>query len=316
MRIKGYFGPHGAPWVPARLKQKNSDKLLSVHFRIDTAAFYSMAGKKVIYALGVSIHELRKSIGTAIGFGGRMQFYFLRDVELTFETDQGPHTVVIPEMATPFGPYTGQHRKRPNLPSVLGRDILDQYGLIVDKRAGIVMLTDESLAGIGGPNPTLDRESDQEELMQVRIAVTRSPEGEGLPLPQYATPDAAGMDLHAAVEQAVTLQPGERAVISTGLRIALPPGYEAQIRPRSGLARDHGISMVNTPGTIDEGYRGVVSLLLINHGQEPYTIHRGDRVAQMVVAPVVRAVWDEVEELPVSERGEGGFGHTGVRTEE
>src|SRR5947209_1894901 len=104
--------------------------------------------------------------------------------------------------------------------------------------------------------------------MGVEIAVTRAPEGQGLPLPAYATQDAAGMDLHAAVEVDLTLQPGERALISTGLRIALPAGYEAQVRPRSGLALRHGISMVNTPGTIDEGSRGTVGVLLINHGQE------------------------------------------------
>src|SRR5947199_2686596 len=100
------------------------------------------------------------------------------------------------------------------------------------------------------------------------------------------------MDLHAAVESDVTLEPGERALISTGLRIALPPGYEAQVRPRSGLALRHGISMVNTPGTIDEDFTGVVSVVLINLGQEPFTVHRGDRIAQMVVAPVIRAVWE------------------------
>jgi len=148
--------------------------------------------------------------------------------------------------------------------------------------------------------------------LEVQISVTRTPEGEGLPLPAYATPDAAGMDLHAAVEADVILQPGERALISTGLRIALPPGYEAQVRPRSGLALRHGISMVNTPGTIDEGFRGALCVLLINHGQEAFTVRRGDRIAQMVVAPVVRATWIEVAELPPSERGEGGFGHTGV----
>ena len=148
--------------------------------------------------------------------------------------------------------------------------------------------------------------------MAVQIAVTRTPEGEGLPLPAYATPDAAGMDLHAAVESDVTLQPGERALISTGLRIALPPGYEAQVRPRSGLALRHGISMVNAPGTLDSDFRGTVGVLLINLGQEPFTIRRGDRIAQMIVAPVVRATWVEVAELPPSERGEGGFGHTGV----
>jgi dUTP pyrophosphatase len=121
------------------------------------------------------------------------------------------------------------------------------------------------------------------------------------------------MDLHAAVEQDVTLRPGERALISTGLRIAVPPGFEAQIRPRSGLALRHGISMVNSPGTVDAAYRGVVCLLLINHGQEPFVIHRGDRIGQMVIAPVARADWQEVDELPPSERGEGGFGHTGVK---
>src|SRR4051812_10851756 len=109
------------------------------------------------------------------------------------------------------------------------------------------------------------------------------------------------MDLHAAVESDLILQPGERALVSTGLRIALPPGYEAQVRPRSGLAIRHGITMVNTPGTIDEDFRGVLSIILINHGQEPFTVHRGDRIAQMVVAPVVRAAWDEVEELPDTE---------------
>ena len=152
--------------------------------------------------------------------------------------------------------------------------------------------------------------------MEVRIQVTRAPEGEGLSLPTYATPDAAGMDLHAAVEADVTLQPGERALISTGLRIALPAGYEAQVRPRSGLAWRHGVSMVNTPGTVDADYTGVVAVILINHGQEPFTIHRGDRIAQMVVAPVTRAVWDEVAELPPSARGAGGFGHTGVTRRE
>ena len=152
--------------------------------------------------------------------------------------------------------------------------------------------------------------------MEIHIAVTRAPEGEGLPLPAYATPDSAGMDLYAAVLEDVTLDPGERALISTGLRIALPPGYEAQVRPRSGLALRHGISLVNTPGTVDADYRGVVSLLLINHGQQSFTVRRGDRIGQMVVAPVTRATWAEVAELPASERGEGGFGHTGVRYDE
>jgi dUTP pyrophosphatase len=145
----------------------------------------------------------------------------------------------------------------------------------------------------------------------LEVAITLVPGAEDLPLPGYATPDSAGMDLRAAVEGLVTLEPGERAAIPTGIRIALPPGYEGQVRPRSGLARDHGIGMVNAPGTIDPGYRGAVMVLLINHGQEPFTIRRGDRIAQLVVAPVTRVRWKPVEELPPSERGEGGFGHTG-----
>jgi dUTP pyrophosphatase len=149
--------------------------------------------------------------------------------------------------------------------------------------------------------------------VEVRIAVLRAPEGVGLPLPTYATAGSAGMDLYAAVEDEVVLDPGERALISTGLRIALPPGYEAQIRPRSGLAFRHGITMVNTPGTIDEDYRGIVGLLLINHGHESFKVRRGDRIGQMVIAPVTRAVWEEVSELPPSQRGEGGFGHTGIK---
>jgi dUTP pyrophosphatase len=152
--------------------------------------------------------------------------------------------------------------------------------------------------------------------VEVRIAVIRTPNAEGLPLPSYATPGDAGMDLYAAVATEVTLQAGERALIPTGLRIAIPEGYEAQIRPRSGLAFRHGISMVNSPGTIDAGYRGDVGVLLINHGQEPFTVRRGDRIGQMVIAPVARAVWEEVGELPPSERGEGGFGSTGVRVED
>lgn len=146
----------------------------------------------------------------------------------------------------------------------------------------------------------------------IQVAVLREPGCEDLPLPEYATPGAAGMDLRAAVEQDVTLQPGERRLVPTGIRIALPEGYEAQVRPRSGLAVRHGIGMVNAPGTIDSDYRGGVQVLLINLGQEPFVIRRGDRIAQMVVAPVTRVAWAPVSELPDSARGEGGFGHTGV----
>jgi dUTP pyrophosphatase len=120
------------------------------------------------------------------------------------------------------------------------------------------------------------------------------------------------MDLHAAVSEPLVLHPGERRLVPTGLRIALPPGYEAQIRPRSGLALRFGIGMVNSVGTIDSDYRGPLQVLLINFGHEPVTLARGDRIAQLVVAPVVRATWDEVETLPHSSRGEGGFGSTGI----
>jgi dUTP pyrophosphatase len=145
----------------------------------------------------------------------------------------------------------------------------------------------------------------------VRVPVVREPGCEDLPLPEYATPHSAGVDLRAAVPEEVILGPGERRLIPTGLRMALPDGYEAQVRPRSGLAARHGIGMVNSPGTIDADYRGEIQVLLINWGQEPFTIRRGDRIAQMVVAPVTRVEWSEADELPASERGAGGFGHTG-----
>lgn len=145
----------------------------------------------------------------------------------------------------------------------------------------------------------------------LEIPVCRSPEGEGLPLPTYATEHSAGMDLYAAVAQGVTLHPGERSLVSTGIHIALPPGFEAQIRPRSGLALRHGITLLNTPGTIDADYRGIIQVILINLGSEPFQIRRGDRIAQMIVAPVTRAAWRLSEALDESARGEGGFGHTG-----
>ncbi|HIJ65631.1 MAG TPA: dUTP diphosphatase [Candidatus Hydrogenedentes bacterium] len=146
---------------------------------------------------------------------------------------------------------------------------------------------------------------------RVRVQIARAKDCEDLPLPAYETEHAAGMDLRAAVTAPVTLAPGERALIPTGLHIALPPGYEAQIRPRSGLAAQHGISMVNAPGTIDADYRGEVRVILINHGPEPYTVRRGDRVAQMVVAPVAHVDWALTDLLGETARGPGGFGHTG-----
>jgi dUTP pyrophosphatase len=150
-------------------------------------------------------------------------------------------------------------------------------------------------------------------LEQTLVKVFREPNCEDLPLPEYATAASAGVDLRAAVSEAVTLQPGERRLISTGLRMALPDGYEGQVRPRSGLAIRHGIGMVNSPGTIDADYRGVIHVILINLGQEPFTVERGDRIGQLVVAPVTRVAWQEVTSLGETERGEGGFGHTGVR---
>lgn len=149
-------------------------------------------------------------------------------------------------------------------------------------------------------------------MRPVSVPVARVPGSEDLPLPEYATPHSAGVDLRAAVTGEVTLLPGERRLIPTGLRIALPEGYEAQVRPRSGLAARHGIGMVNSPGTIDADYRGEIQVILINWGQEPFVLRRGDRIAQMVVAPVTRVDWSEVAELPASQRGAGGFGHTGV----
>jgi dUTP pyrophosphatase len=145
------------------------------------------------------------------------------------------------------------------------------------------------------------------------IAVRRLAHNLDLPLPAYETEHAAGMDLRAAApdDAPITLAPGGRALIPTGLAIALPPGFEAQVRPRSGLALKHGVTCLNTPGTIDADYRGEVKVLLINHGAEPFTIARGERIAQLVVAPVVQAVWRESDALEDTARGAGGFGSTG-----
>lgn len=145
------------------------------------------------------------------------------------------------------------------------------------------------------------------------IRIVRLPHAEGLELPSYGTPGAAGMDLRAAVPEdaPVTLQPGDRALVPTGLSIAVPPGYEAQVRPRSGLALKFGIACVNSPGTIDSDYRGEVGVILINHGREPFAIHRGDRIAQMVIARHETAVWIEADSLDETDRGAGGFGSTG-----
>jgi dUTP pyrophosphatase len=135
-----------------------------------------------------------------------------------------------------------------------------------------------------------------------------------LPLPRYMTRDAAGMDLLADIDMPLTLAPGQRTAVPTGIAIALPFGYEAQIRPRSGLALRHGVTLLNSPGTIDADYRGEIQIIVINLGQEPFTIARGDRIAQMVVAPVSRGEWQETDDLDVTDRGSGGFGHTGRST--
>jgi dUTP pyrophosphatase len=147
----------------------------------------------------------------------------------------------------------------------------------------------------------------------VEILVTRLPHGEGLPLPSYATEGAAGMDLLAAVTDPLTIAPGGRTLVPTGLRIALPHGYEMQVRPRSGLALKHGITMPNTPGTVDEDYRGELQVIVMNAGTEPFTIERGMRIAQAIIAPVTRATWQETDALPDTARGTGGFGSTGTR---
>lgn len=148
-------------------------------------------------------------------------------------------------------------------------------------------------------------------MTDVTIALRRLPHGEGLALPAYATDGSAGLDLLAAVESEVTLAPGERRLVPSGIAIALPPGTEAQVRPRSGLALKHGVTVLNSPGTIDSDYRGEIGVILINLGQEPFAIPRGSRIAQMVIAPVSRAAWREVEDLADSARGAGGFGSTG-----
>lgn len=133
----------------------------------------------------------------------------------------------------------------------------------------------------------------------------------GNPLPEYQTQHAAGLDLMANLVEEVTLQPGERKLIGTGLKLALPEGYEAQIRPRSGLALKHGITVLNSPGTIDADYRGEIKVLLINHGQEPFSIKHGERIAQLILAKYNQISWEIVEELPETKRGEGGYGSTG-----
>jgi dUTP pyrophosphatase len=148
-------------------------------------------------------------------------------------------------------------------------------------------------------------------MAEVEVAVRRLPGADDLPLPAYATPGAAGVDLYAAVTEPVTLLPGERLLVPTGISLALPEGYEAQVRPRSGLALKYGVTLLNTPGTIDADYRGEIKVIVINLGCEPFVIRRGDRIAQLVVQPVSRIKWREVTRFDATARGAGGFGHTG-----
>ena len=148
--------------------------------------------------------------------------------------------------------------------------------------------------------------------MILRAAISRLPHGRDLPLPAYATAGAAGCDLHAAVEAPLEIPPGGRALVPTGIAIALPEGAEAQVRPRSGLALRHGVTCLNSPGTIDADYRGEVGVILANLGDAPFVVARGMRIAQLVVAPVARVAWDEADALPATLRGAGGFGSTGT----
>lgn len=149
-------------------------------------------------------------------------------------------------------------------------------------------------------------------MKEVPVTVRRLPHGAGLPLPTPATAASAGADLLAAVTEPVTLKPGGRVLVPTGIAIALPQGYEAQVRPRSGLAAEHGVTLLNSPGTIDADYRGEIGVLLINHGDVPFRITRGMRIAQLVIAPVGRARWREADALEETARGPGGFGSTGT----
>jgi dUTP pyrophosphatase len=149
-------------------------------------------------------------------------------------------------------------------------------------------------------------------MNKVKVNIQKLPHGEDLALPRYETELAAGMDLRAAVDEPITLAPGERKLIPVGIAIALPAGYEAQVRPRSGLALKHGITCLNSPGTVDADYRGEIRIILINLGQEPFTISRGERIAQMIIAPVTQGEWVEVNSLDETKRGADGFGSSGV----
>jgi dUTP pyrophosphatase len=146
----------------------------------------------------------------------------------------------------------------------------------------------------------------------LKVQIKRLPHGQDLPLPKYMSDHAAGMDLYAAVAETTTIPPGGWKLVPTGIAIALPDGYEAQVRPRSGLALKQGVSILNTPGTVDADYRGEVGVILMNHSKQELIIKRGDRIAQMIINKIERITFEEVSELPTTERGAGGFGHSGV----
>lgn len=149
-------------------------------------------------------------------------------------------------------------------------------------------------------------------MERIDVKIKRVREGSDIPLPRYMTSHSAGMDLYADIEGEMVLQPGKRKLIPTGIAISLPDGFEAQIRPRSGLAINHGITLLNSPGTIDADYRGEVSVIMINLGDNSFTIKRGDRIGQIVINKIYHASWEEAEELDNTKRGSGGFGHTGL----
>lgn len=171
----------------------------------------------------------------------------------------------------------------------------------------------------GAPEGSVSSDSNErkaagERSPAVRVRIKRHPHAEGLELPKAATEGSAGVDLTAAIESEMTIAPGRRELIPTGFSLAIPVGFEGQIRPRSGIALRHGIVVPNSPGTIDADYRGEVKIILLNAGSEPFVIKRGDRTAQLVIAPVVKSVFDEVANLDETERGEGGFGHSGTNS--
>lgn len=154
---------------------------------------------------------------------------------------------------------------------------------------------------------------DADTVVNVAITWLLPPAQQDLSLPSYETAGSAGMDVAAAIDASLTIAPGEIVLVSTGFAVAIPPGFEIQVRPRSGLAVKHGVTIVNSPGTIDADYRGEVKVGLINLGRQPFTLRRGDRIAQLVLAPVARGAWVQVDQLDQTERGSGGFGHTGLR---